>query len=266
MGKDLVVIAWAGVGDPFALLERDADPAFDLAAFCYTGEPAEPAPGARIFAHRTQCKGEAFSALIADLEAARDDLGYVGFIDDDVAISVSGINAMLADAHAHGYASFSASLTPDSHLSHRRFVQRPGGGKRRVDWVEVMAPFIRWELLRAAAPLIAGNTSSYGIDQFVMPLLEKLVGRGESVLYDSVAMRHTRQITSDGRVYANGLTADQERDRQRARCLAHCRAERPGLVWTRWWFDWAAPWNGPGKYLALRLLQPFAGLLRALRR
>ena len=182
-----------------------------------------------------------------------------------MAISLSGINAMLADAREHGHASFSASLTPDSHLSHHRFVQRLGGGKRAVDWVEVMAPFLRWDLLRASGPLIAGNTSSYGIDQFVWPMLEKALGMAPSVIHDSVAMRHTRPITSDGRVYANGLTATQERVVQRARCMAWLRRERPDLVLTPWWFGWVAPWNGPAAFWAPRLLQPLAGIIRLLR-
>lgn len=265
MSGDLVVVAWNGTGDPSALIGRDAEPQFQLAAFCYTGEPAERPEGVRVFAHRTQCKGEAFSCLIADLEAAGEDWGYVGFIDDDVAITVSGINTMLADGRAHGHASFSASLTADSYLSHERFVQRAGGGKRVVEWVEVMAPFLRWEMLRACAPLIAGNTSSYGIDQFVWPMLEQALGLPHSVIHDSVAMRHTRPITSDGRVYANGLTATQERIAQRRRCMAWLKRERPDLVLTPWWFGWAAPWNGPARFWLPRLLQPLAGLLRLLR-
>lgn len=262
MSGDLVVVAWNGTGDPFALIARDAEPEFALAAFCYTGEPEVRPQGLRIFAHRTQCKGEAFSCLIADLAASGEDWAYVGFIDDDVAIPASGINAMLADARRHSHASFSASLTPDSHLSHQRFVQRAGGGKRVVDWVEVMAPFLRWDMLRASAPLIAGNTSSYGIDQFVWPMLEKAMDLPPSVIHDSVAMRHTRPITSDGRTYANGLTAAQERVAQRARCMAWLKAERPELVLTPWWFGWVAPWNGPARFWAPRLVQPFAPLLR----
>ena len=264
MSKDLVVIAWNGSGDPFALLDRDAAPDFRLAAFCYTGPGHVPLDGVAVHAHPTQCKGEAFQCLIADLVAAGEDLGYVGFIDDDVALPVSGINAMLADAQAHGHATFSASLSPDSFLSHQRFVTRPGGAKRAVAWVEVMAPFIRWEMLRAAGPLIAGNTSSYGIDQFVMPMLERTLGLPGSVIYDSVVMRHTRPITSDGKVYRNGLTADQERVRQWRRCLDHVRECHPALRWTAWWFAWAAPWNAPARFWAPRLLQPLAPLLRAL--
>lgn len=265
MSEDLVVVAWNGRGDPFALLERDAEPRFRLAAFCYTGSDHDPLDRWPVHAHSTQCKGEAFSALIADLAAADDDWRYVGFIDDDVALSISGINAMLADAGAAGHASFSASLSADSFLSHERFVTRPGGGKRAVDWVEVMAPFIRWEMLPAAAPLIAGNTSSYGIDQFVMPMLEQALGLPGTVIYDDVVMRHTRPITSDGKVYRNGLNADQERVLQRRRCLAWLRAHRPDLVFTPWWFAWAAPWNGPARFWAPRLLRPVAPLLRWLR-
>lgn len=260
--KDLVVVAWNGAGDPFALLDHDALPDFRLAAFCYTGPGHAPVDGVRVHAHATQCKGEAFQRLIADLAASGEDLGYVGFVDDDVVLPVSGINAMLADARRHGHASFSAGLSPDSHFSHARFLTRPGGGKRVIAWVEVMAPFIRWDMLRAAGPLIEGNTSSYGIDQFVMPMLQRVLGLPDSVIYDSVVMRHTRPITSHGKIYRNGLTADQERVVQRGKCLAFVRRNHPELRWTRWWFDWAAPWSAPARFWAPRLLQPFSPLMR----
>jgi len=261
-----VVVTWNGSGAPFPLIAFDAEPAFELASFCYTGAPAAAPAGLRLFAHATQCKGEAFSALIADLVAAGENWGYVALIDDDVELSVSGINRMLERGHAHGHASFSAGLTADSHLSHPRFVQRPGSMMRPVPWVEVMAPFVRWEVLRAAAPLIVGNTSSYGIDQFVMPMLERLMDLPGPVIHDDVPMRHVRPITSDERIFANGLTAGQERVAQRARCLAHVRRVRPELVGTRWWFGWAAPWDGPARFWGPRLAQPLAPLLRLLRR
>ena len=264
MANDLVVVTWNGEGEPFPLIQRDAEPAFELASFCYTGAPAQPSASVRLFAHKTQCKGEAFSALIADLEASRETFGYVGFIDDDVELSVSGINRMLERGHAHGHATFAAGLTADSHLSHQRFVQRPGSTMRPAAWVEVMAPFVRWELLRAAGPLIAGNTSSYGVDQFVMPMLEKVLSLPGSVIHDDVPMRHVRPITSDGRVFANGLTAEQERVAQRQRCLEYVRAHHPELVGTRWWFNWGAPWDGPAPFWALRLAQPYWAVRRAM--
>ena len=266
MPDDLVVVAWNGSGDPFALLERDARPEFRLAAFCYTGPGHPPLDAITVHAHATQCKGEAFQALIADLSASGETFGYVGFIDDDVAMSISGINAMLADARVHGHASFSASLSRDSYHSHPRFFTLAGSTKRTVAWVEVMAPFIRWDMLRAAGPLIAGNTSSYGIDQFVMPMLQRALRLPDTVIYDSVVMRHTRPITSDGKVYRNGLTTDQERVLQRQRCMAFLREQHPDLLGTPWWFDWAAPWNGPARFWGPRLWQPVAPLLRLARR
>lgn len=271
MKKDLVVITWDGKCQPFGLVRFDAAPDFELVALCYNGEPESRPEGVRLLAHKTEFKGHTFTVLIEKLreveaEIAPDEIGYVAFVDDDIEIAISGINTMLADARAHGYGLFSASLTPDSPHSHARFISRPGSHKRVLEWVEVMAPFMRWEILRAAAPVIKGNISSYGIDQFVMPMLQKLLGLPHAVLYDSVAMRHTRAITSGARAYSNGLTAAQERVLQRRRCLNHVRAVRPDLVGSAWWFSWAAPWNAPLRFLAPRLWQPLAMLRSGLRR
>ena len=267
MPRDLVVVTWNGQGDnPFPFIDFDADPAFEIACLCYMGTPAIVPAGVRLFKHRTQCKGECFTALIAELERDGGDYGYVGLIDDDIEIAVSGINAMLREARAHAYGSFAASLTADSHAAHPRFRSRPGQDRREIGWVEVMAPFLRWDLLRASAPLIAGNTSSYGFDQFVMTMLQKVMNLPGAVLFDSVTMRHARPITSDSTVFANGLTAHRERVLQRRRAIAWLAAVRPDLVATRWWFGWVAPWNGPVRFLGPRLWQPFAPIVRRWRR
>lgn len=257
MKKDYVIVTWDGTAKPFPLIDFDAEPAFELVAFCYNGASELPYEDHPVFYQKTEFKGDTFSKLIAKLHATGDEIDYVGFIDDDIEMSISGINHMLADARSNAYGSFAASLTADSPCSHKRFIAQPGSDKRFFPWIEVMAPFYKWDLLARSEELIADNISSYGIDQFVMPMLQKMHDLPHAVLYDCVSMRHTRPVTSDARTYSNGLDAHQERVVLRHKCIAHVKRMRPDLVGTAWWFDWVAPWNSPLGFLLPRLTQPF---------
>ncbi len=116
-----------------------------------------------------------------------------------------------------------------------------------------MMPIYAADLFRAATPLFRHSISSYGIDQFVFPMLQKVLGAGDAAILDAIVARHGRAITSDSRVYSNGLTAAAERIRLRRLCIDWLRAEHPALVGTRWFFDIFAPWDGPARFWLERL-------------
>ncbi len=260
MTHHIAFVSWDGKSTPFENIIFDVQPAFALVLFCYTGAgDALRVPSfATLINKKTACKGEIYSAVIDQLETRAPPPHYVGLLDDDVQIAVSSINAMLADACNDRLGSFAASLSADSIAAHDKFRQRHGSAWRDVPWVEVMAPFYEWSLIKAAKHLIAGNISSYGIDQFVFPTLQKLIGSKGARLYDCCSMRHMRPITSDKKRFANGLTAHQERVLLRKRCMALVQKQTPGLVGSAWWYDCFAPWDGPASFLLLRIRQLFS--------
>ena len=255
----LVVYAWDGKSTPLGPVTADEAPQFDVLVFDYSGGAAAPA-GMALLSVKTQCKGEIYREVHRWLEASPGRYDYVALIDDDIELSWSGINRMLEIARARGLDSFSATLTHDSYHAHARFLQRPGGEVRPVKWVEVMMPFYRTALFMAGAAYYAHSISSYGLDQFVLPTLQKLTGHEAVAVIDAVAVRHMRPITSDDKVFSNGLTAHQERVRQRRQAMAQIAAERPDLVGSRWYLQTFAPWNGPGRFWPLRLLAPWLWL------
>jgi hypothetical protein len=124
---------------------------------------------------------------------------------------------------------------------------------RRVGFVEVMMPIYAVPLFRAAAPFFRHSISSYGIDQFVFPMLQKVTGAGDAAIIDAVTARHARPITSDKRRFSNGLTASEERIRLRSVCIDWLRREHPALVGSKWYHDVFAPWNGPARFWLERL-------------
>ena len=257
--RALVVYAWDGRGEPLSPVVQDEPAQFDLVIFDYSGT-ATTDRGDALISCRTACKGEIFREVHRWLQSASVEYDYVGLIDDDIETCWSDLNRLLRIAREHRLDVFAAALGHDSHYCHRQFLQRPGQDVRPVPWIEVMMPFYRLDLFMAAGSYYARTISSYGIDQFVMATLQKLLGFERVAVVDAVVMHHRRPITSDTKTYANGLTAHQERRQARRRAMAQVAAERPDLLGTVWYFNTFAPWDGPVRFLWLRLARPWLRL------
>ena len=257
----LVVYAWNGRDDPLALVRRDAAPEFDLLLFDYGGTvEAASFAGYPVISRTTECKGEIFREVHRHVAATGSCHDYIGLIDDDIEFAFSDINRLLRIAGEHELDSFQAALTADSHHAHRHLLARAGSSLRPVPWVEVMMPFYRAALFMAGGPYYERSISSYGIDQFVFPALQKLTGMERVAVIDAVALRHARPITSDSKTFANGLTAHQERVVQWRMARAQVARERPGLVGTRWYLRTFSPLGGHHRFWTLRLLAPWLWL------
>lgn len=238
--RPLVLLSWDGQSEPLRLLQVDATPAFELLLFDYSGRHAEDGRmvqglPCRVLAAATECKGEIYAQLARWLAARATVPEYVGLIDDDVLLTVSGINHALHIARCHGLDLFSPSLSHDSAFTHRWTLHRPHQLFHRALWVEVMMPFYRGALFAAGALHYEGNVSSWGIDKFLMPTLQRLLDLPRAAIVDAVMASHLRPITSGRKVFRNGLTAAQELERMRQRCMALVRAERPEWIATPWY-------------------------------
>ena len=251
----LLVYTWDGNGVPLGPVEKDQPPQFDVVVFDYSGK-ASPVDGIAMISVRTECKGEIFREVHRWVAASTIDYEYVGLLDDDIETSWSDLNRLLRIARDHRLDMFVAALSHDSYYSHRQFLGRRGGDVRPTDWIEVMMPFYRTELFMAGGGYYAGSISSYGIDQFAMPTLQMLRGFSQVSIIDAVVVRHRRPITSDDKVFSNGRNAHQERRLVRRKAMAQVAAERPDLLGSAWFFRTFAPWDGPVRFLPLRLLAP----------
>jgi hypothetical protein len=257
--RALVLFSWDGKSTPLACLDCDTTPAFDILLFDYSGSdrtPHPPMPITAVLSGKTECKGQIFKAF-HDYVRGGTGHDYVALIDDDISVAVSALNGALALARTHRLDSFSLSLTPGSHINHSIFVQRTGSSLRAVPWVEVMMPFYRRELFLAGAPFYQNSISSYGIDQFVMPLMSKLTGMANIAVIDAYAAGHYRPVTSDTRTFSNGLTAKQERVIVWQNCLKIIRTQHPALLATRWLYRTFAPLDGPARFWTLYLGLPW---------
>jgi hypothetical protein len=214
--KNLVVVTWNG-GDevPYSHVHFDLERNFDLLLFNNTGKSGEiERHNGVMYDHyiteKTENKGQIFFHLCQYLSKNNLEYNYVGVIDDDIIFKVSDFNYMLHIANIHGLDVFQPSIAKDSYFSHRRFVHRPGQMVTNIDWVEIMAPFYRQNLLMACEPYFNKTISGQGVDCFLMPVLQVLHQQTTTAIVHAVQIKHARPIRSHQRLYQNGLNNEQE--------------------------------------------------------
>lgn len=247
--RPLVLVSWDGKSEPLGMIHLDAVPEFDWVLFDFSGQsPAGPrtlrGQACLVLSGATECKGEIYQALAAHLaeHSAANSAGspepppeYVSLIDDDIIIGVSDINRALHLARATGLDVFSPCLSHDSHYTHRWTLQQGSAMALPVDWVEVMMPFYRGQIFMAGAPHYAGNVSSWGIDKYLIPTLQQLLGLQRTAILNAVVASHVRPVTSGQKTYRNGRTAAMERDALKTLCMALIEREKPELKQGDWY-------------------------------
>lgn len=215
LGKHLVVVTWNG-GDeiPYSHVYFDAEKKFDLLLFNNTGKIGEiekfKVPYEHYISEKTENKGEIFYHICQYLKKHQLNYNYIGVIDDDIVFKVSDFNYMLHIAEIHELDVFQPSIAKDSYFSHRRFVNRAGMMVTNIDWVEIMAPFYRQNLLLACENYFHKTISGQGVDVYLMPVLQIIHNQTKTGIVHSIQIKHARPIRSHERIYKNGLNNEQE--------------------------------------------------------
>jgi hypothetical protein len=238
--RSVVLVSWDGKSEPLATLHLDAQPEFEWLLFDYSGRRGSSqqvlrGQSMRVLSVATECKGEIYLAFAEHLDAEGITPEYVALIDDDVLLSVSGINRALFLGRGLGLDVFSPVLTHDSCFTFAWTLQQAGNLMREVDWVEVMMPFYRGALFLAGREHYRGNISSWGIDAYLIPVLQRLLDMPRTALLDSVPASHRRPVTSGNKVYRNGRTAMEERSAMKELSLQIVREQKPALEGSDWW-------------------------------
>lgn len=142
--------------------------------FDWTGEGFESGSnphGFESLSVATECKGQLMEQALRRLGSPASG-HYMGFIDNDVLLRSSDIQTLLAVARIHQLSAAQPAVSFTSSLCREYgwLRQRAGSSLHRVPIVEIMAPFIRADLLNLAMLFLPGVRSGYGLDRFVLPL------------------------------------------------------------------------------------------------
>ncbi len=254
-GRSLIVFTWDG--GSLDHIDLNADPQFDILLFDFTGCAIRPDRDWAFLSQKTECKGDVLRVISRYLRQAGRKPEYIALFDHDIKACIDGINRLLEIARREKLDSFAPALSHDSYFSYPRFLKKPHSSIRKTRWVEVMMPFYRSELFLAAADFYERSITAYGIDSFVMPLFQKILGMDNVAIIDLVTVTHMHPVSSGSRCCSNGLTPYKERRLARRRCLEWLAANRPDLIGSSWYYETFAPLDGPASFWMLRLTWPW---------
>jgi hypothetical protein len=167
--------------------------------------------GWEVLSVATECKGHLMEVAYQQLLRPPAD-HYMGFIDDDVLLRSSDVITLLALARIYNLSALQPSVSHTSSLcnEYEWLRQRPGHSLHRVPIVEIMAPFVRLDLLALAMPFATGIRSGYGLDRFALPLCATALGAWRFAAIDLVSLSHVRNLSSVNKRFSNGLLSKEE--------------------------------------------------------
>jgi hypothetical protein len=224
----IIIIAWNGIDEPLKHIAFDTVPAFRPILFNYSGNGAQPMlPADKHIADCISVKTEFKGVLLYEAckYAKALDYAYIGLLDDDQAIAVSGLNRLLEIAQQLKLDVFQPAVSADSYYSHAMFVQKRDHAPETVHWVEIMAPFLRKEIFESGEDFYRSNISSYGVDRYLFPYLQLKLSLCQTAIIHEVSIRHLKPVTDGNKKFSNGLDARQEGEVLRKKVLALIQSE-----------------------------------------
>lgn len=143
-------------------------------------------------------------------DGALDGYDYVLLPDDDLDMGAADIEAIFAAMRRYDLDVAQPALSWDSYFSHFSVLACPGFTLRYVNFVEIMAPCLRRDVLEKILPDFAHTQSGFGLD-YVWCRLSDDPHRRAAIL-DSIPIRHTRPVgrVLRGQMAKQGLIAEDE--------------------------------------------------------
>lgn len=283
---DRIIVSWNGAGQepPLANIHLDAIPEFEFYCFDYSGSCQENSTlelshnplgvqlSGPVISISTECKGQILEHCEQQLspwleqgcETQQQQRSYVAILDDDILIGISDLNRAVHIGRQLNLTTFSPSLSRDSFSNHSKMLSQVGQLAHRVDWVEIMMPFIDQRLFHAAKDYYPTSISSWGIDCYAYPMLAIALGLGDQhAVIDHVIGSHIRPVTSGDRTFSNKLTAHDELKLVKQQCLRDIQERWPSLLEDQRIRDLFELTEGPPRML--QRLKKLANLPRTLR-
>ena len=182
--------------------------------FDWTGEGLEAGSnphGFEVLSVATECKGHLMEEAWRQLPPPPPG-HYMGLIDDDVLLRSSDIQTLLATARIYNLSAAQPAVTFSSSLCQEYgwLRQRVGSCLHRVPIIEIMAPFLRRDLLDASMPFLQGIRSGYGLDRFAIPLCAAHLNIWRFAAIDCTPLTHVRAFSSLEKSFSNGLLSKEE--------------------------------------------------------
>ena len=197
-GRNRLVFVQCGRGFDAPWLNEPRS--FDVLLNGYEQGDADPRADAVVFQAGT--KTTAIRRLLAERPDCLLSYDAALFLDDDIELSASDIEALFAAMAAERLDLAQPALTADSECAWP-FLKRPEApnGVFRVSTVEIMAPLMTRRALEAAGSAFSETVSGWGTDLLLGPAVRGAFGAGSVGVIGSVAVRHARKVDLSGGAY-----------------------------------------------------------------
>ena len=197
--------------------------------FDWSGEGIEVGSnphGFDVLSVATECKGQLMEEAWLRLEPPPSG-HYMAVLDDDVLLRSSDVQVLLALARIYNLSAAQPAVSFSSSLCREYgwLRQRSGSCLHRVPIVEIMAPFLRRDLLDLAMPFLRGVRSGYGLDRFAFPLCATELRSWRFAAVDLAPLTHVRPLSSVQTRFSNGLQSKEEELLIRQRLMLAMDAE-----------------------------------------
>lgn len=190
--RDFLLISRVGAQSLHASwLGDDAARSFDLLVSAYDQRvEAMKGPGI-FFEYRPGRKVAGYADILADHRELLKHYRYVGLIDDDIAADARTLSAAFAVASDNDLKIAQPALSHDSHYSYAATLRQRGSRLRYVNYIEMMCPIFRTDVLLQIEPLFSMGFES-GIDLVWCNLVHE--GPDEFAIIDDAVVKHTRRV------------------------------------------------------------------------
>ncbi len=205
---------------------------WDLALSCFGSQPPAGADQCVAVEHSVGPKWGPLHRFISEKIGLVRQYRYVMLPDDDLRMTATQLNRFFELCARHQFAIAQPSLDFNSYFSHPITVRRPFLSFRATDFVEVMMPCFRADILEEVLPTFLDSTSGWGLDD-VWPELYR--DRNERfAIIDEVSATHSRPV--GGELHRSGvLRHDPARDYQELHTRGAARlSRRMTHGYTRW--------------------------------
>ncbi|WP_428410150.1 hypothetical protein [Hyphococcus sp.] len=177
-----------------------AERAYDVALSSYDETVPEAGGEGVFFEYRPGRKVEGYDGFLRDRRSLWTGYKYICFFDEDLETDADNLNRMFDLCASHDLKIAQPALTHDSYFTYGALLQQPEWSLRYVNFVEMMCPVFRADILGRAAPLYSLGYES-GIDLIWCNLVAE--GPNDFAVLDGAPVRHTEPV--GGNKSANGF-------------------------------------------------------------
>lgn len=174
-----------------AWLDGGVDRGFDVLLSAYDRAVAEPAEPGVFFEYRQGSKVAGYAGILRDHAETISRYQYVALFDDDLLITGADLRRLFDIVASNQLKIAQPALTHDSHFTFAALLKDATYRLRFVNYIEMMCPIFRTDILRTIQPLFSMGYES-GIDLIWCNLVA--TSPRDFAVIDAVSVRHTRPV------------------------------------------------------------------------